>query len=141
MFPAPEVLPDMLFATVVFSGWHWLWFCAAVLGLAVALLLWNYRAAPRGPVRWACALLKTLGLVALALCLLEPLWSSQRARPGANLFAVVADNSQGLQIKDRDATKSRGEVLRDLLNPQQAHWLGALEENFDVRRYSFDARP
>src|ERR1051325_9739760 len=111
-FPFGERFLTMLSATVVFSGWHWLWFCAVALGLGLALLFWNYRAAPRGPVRWGCALLKTLGFVALALCLLEPLWSTQRAKPGSNLFAVIADNSQGLQIKDRGATKSRGEVLR-----------------------------
>ena len=47
--------------------------------------------------------------------LLEPLWSGLHARPGANIFAIVADNSQGLQIKDRGETRSRGEVLRELL--------------------------
>ena len=73
----------------------------------MALLLWNYRAAPRGGLRWLCAGLKTLGLCAIAFCLLEPLWSSQRAKPGANLFAVIADNSAGLQIKDRDETRTR----------------------------------
>src|SRR5205807_10652176 len=73
-------------------------------------------------------------------CLLGPLWSGQRARPGANLMAIVADNSMGLQIKDRGETRSRGEVLRELLNPQRAGWQGALDENFDVRRYFFDAR-
>src|SRR5215471_20105232 len=121
----------MLSATVVFSGRQWLTLAAVIIVVGLVLLFWNYRAAPRGALRWLCAALKTLGLCALAFCLLEPLWSGQRAKPGANLFVVVADNSQGLQIKDRGATRSRGDVLRDLLNPQQAHWLGALEENFD----------
>jgi uncharacterized membrane protein len=91
-------------------------------------------------LRWLCVALKTLGLCAIAFCLLEPLWSSQRAKPGANLFAVIADNSAGLQIKDRGETRTRGDFLRDLLNPQNARWLGTLEENFEVRRYFFDAR-
>ena len=130
----------MFFATLVFSGWNWLWFAIGVLAVALVLLVWNYRAAARGPLRWLCAGLKILGLCALAFCLLEPLWSSQRAKPGANLFAIVADNSQGLQIKDRGATRSRGEVLRDLLNPQNSAWLGTLDENFELRRYFFDAR-
>src|SRR5262249_7690473 len=64
----------------------------------------------------------------------------QRVQPGANLFAIVADNSEGLQIKDRGATRSRGELLRDLLNPQRSSWLGALEQNFEVRRHFFDVR-
>src|SRR5207237_5199446 len=74
------------------------------------------------------------------LCWLEPMWSGQHARPGANLFAIVADNSQGLQIKDRGETRNRGEILRELLNPRKSSWQAGLEQNFDVRRYFFDAR-
>jgi ABC-type antimicrobial peptide transport system permease subunit len=57
-------------------------------------------------------------LVSLLACLLEPLWSTQRARPGANFIAVIADNSQGLGIKDRGETKTRGQSLTNLLAPQ-----------------------
>src|SRR5229473_2463271 len=130
----------MSVATLIFSNWNLLWFAATVTGIALATLLWSYLGAPRGGVRWICVGLKMLGFAALALCLLEPLWSGQRARPGANLFAVVADNSQGLQIKDRGQTHTRGQFLRDLLDPQRAAWQATLEENFDVRRYFFDAR-
>ncbi len=130
----------MPLAVLIFSGLDWLWFAAGALVLALPLALWSYRAAPAGSVRWVCLGLKTLGFIALAFCLLEPLWSGQRARPGANLFAIVADNSQGLQIKDRGETRSRGELLRELLNPQRGDWQAALEDNFDVRRYSFAAR-
>jgi uncharacterized membrane protein len=130
----------MSFAALIFSGWNWLWLVLLASGLALGLLVWNYRSAAVGPVRWVCLGLKWLGMLALALCLLEPLWTSQRARPGANLFAIVADNSQGMQITDRGASRSRAEVLRDLLNPQGGRWQAALEENFEVRRYFFDAR-
>src|SRR5438309_10474618 len=130
----------MFLATLIFSAPGWLWFAAGALAIALILLFWSYRAAPSGALRWSCPALKTLGLAALAFCLLEPLWSGQRARPGANLFAIVADNSQGLQIKDRGAIRSRAELLRDLLNPQRAPWLGALEQNFELRRHFFDAR-
>src|SRR5256885_659376 len=133
-------LQTMSVATLIFSNWSWLWFAAVVTGLALATLLWSYLAAPRGGIRWVCVGLKMLGFAALALCLLEPLWSTQRARPGANLFAIVADNSAGLQIKDRGETRSRGEVLRELLNPQKGDWQGDLERDFDLRRYFFDAR-
>src|SRR3954447_19098552 len=130
----------MLLGTLVFASRNWLWLAAGLLGLAGLLLAWSYRGTPRGPVRWLCVALKLLGLTALALCLLEPLWSGQRARPGANLFALVADNSQGLQIKDRGESRSRGEILRDMLAVKPAGWLGAIEENFEPRRYFFDAR-
>lgn len=130
----------MSLAVLIFSGLNWLWITAGGIGVALLLLFWSYRAAPAGVVRWVCLGLKLLGLAALAFCLLEPLWSGQRARPGANLFAIVADNSQGLQIKDRGESRSRGEALRELLNPQRASWQGTLEDNFEVRRYFFDAR-
>ena len=56
---------------------------------------------PGRPGRSGCAgsasALKAAALAALALCLLEPLWFGEHVRPGANLFAVMADNSQSLQ--------------------------------------------
>lgn len=127
-------------ATIVLSNPHWLWLAILTLLLAFGLLVWSYRSAPVGWIRWPCLALKILGLAALVTCLLEPLWSGQHARPGANLFATVADNSQGLQIKDRGATRNRGEMLRDLLDPQKRDWQTRLEENFELRRYLFDAR-
>src|SRR5262249_729014 len=130
----------MLLASLLFSAWKWLWPLLALICLAALLLFWAYRSAPNPWIRWLCPLLKTLGLTALASCLLEPLWSGQRARPGANLFAIVADNSQGLQIKDRGASHTRGQVLRELLNPQRGTWLTSLDDNFELRRYFFDTR-
>ncbi len=127
-------------AALVFSGLTWLWPAAAIAGLGLLLLFWSYRAAPSGWARWACPFLKVLGFAALAWCLLEPLWSGQQARSGANLFAILADNSQSLQIADRGSPRHRGQVLQELLDPQRGRWQGTLEENFEVRRYVFDAR-
>jgi len=108
--------------------------------VATAITFWAYRTAGSPWVRWLCLALKVVGFTALAACLLEPLWSGQRARPGANLFAIVADNSQGLQIRDRGSSQTRGELLRKLLNPQQGTWQTTLDDNFELRRYLFDAR-
>src|SRR5436309_15971988 len=130
----------MSVATLIFSNWNSLWFAVAATGLALATLLWSYLRAARGGVGWVCLGLKMLGFAALGCCLLEPLWSGQRARPGSNLFAIVADNSQGLQIKDRGEIRTRGEFLRTLLDSQHANWQQTLEQNFDLRRYFFDAR-
>ncbi|HTL16734.1 MAG TPA: glutamine amidotransferase [Patescibacteria group bacterium] len=127
-------------ATLIFSGWNYVWWVALLLSLSVVALFWSYRAAPSGWPRWICPLLKAGGLLALGLCLLEPLWSGQRVKPGANLFVVVADNSQGLQIHDRGSSQSRGEALRDLLAARRGDWQEALDDNFEVRRYYFDAR-
>src|SRR5882762_7000312 len=127
--------------SLLISGRVWLWPMAIFLALALGLIIWAYRRETANPaVRGACAGLKLLGLLTLAACVLEPLWSGQRARPGANLFVILADNSQGMQIKDRGATQSRADFLRNLLNPNSAAWPGKLEENFQVRRYYFDSR-
>ncbi|MSU64903.1 MAG: hypothetical protein EXS38_02105 [Opitutus sp.] len=112
----------------------------ACVAVAMLVLAWSYRASAGQPLRWVCLLLKAVGIVALALCLLEPLWLGQRARPGVNLFAVVADNSQGLQIHDAGDARSRGDALRSLLDLQKPGWQAALAETFEVRRYLFDTR-
>jgi uncharacterized membrane protein len=127
-------------SSLTFSGWNWLWPVVVFGAVAVLVLVWSYRASAGHPLRWVCLGLKALGLTALALCLLEPLWLGQRARPGANLFAVLADNSQGLQIHDRGAPDSRGDALRKLVDPQISPWQSLLAETFDVRRYLFDTR-
>src|SRR5882672_5492421 len=126
--------------SLTFSGWNWLWPAVALLAVAAVALAWSYRAGTRSPLKWICLLLKLLGLAALAVCLLEPRWLSQRARPGANLFAVVADNSQGLQIRDRGEPRSRGEQLREIIDPRGTGWQSTLAENFELRRYLFDSR-
>jgi uncharacterized membrane protein len=130
-----------MLAALLISGREWLWPVALFLVVALAVLARAYRGASTDKVlRGVCFGLKFLGLLLLAACLLEPLWSGQRARPGSNLFVVLADNSQGMQIKDHDATQSRGEFLRGLLKPDQSAWLEKLEENFQLRRYLFDSR-
>ena len=126
--------------SLTFSGTNWLWPVVLFGAVALAVLAWSYRASAGHPLRWVCLLLKAVGITALALCLLEPLWLGQRARPGANLFAVVADNSQGLQIHDRNDPRSRGDTLRALVDPQATSWQSTLAATFDVRRYLFDTR-
>ncbi len=84
-------------------------------------------------------MLKSLGIVLLAACLAEPLLSGVRPRTGANLFAMLADNSQSLTIRDGGSARSRGEMLHDLL-ARRVPWQTRLSQDFDVRRYMFDAR-
>ena len=95
-------------STLTFSAGAWLWPALATGVVALVALAWGYRRAAGHPWRWRLAVLKALGCAALVLCLLEPTWVRQRARPGANLFAVLADNSQSLQVRDPGATRARG---------------------------------
>jgi uncharacterized membrane protein len=129
------------FATIIFSGANWLVPAIAALVALAAALVWAVRRSiTERRVRIGCGLLKLAGIAALVICLLEPLWVGQRARPGANFFAVIADNSQSLTVKDAGESQSRGEILHKLLNSDAKGWQSALEENFQVRHYTFDSR-
>jgi uncharacterized membrane protein len=132
---------DTMFqAAVLISGREWWLPAAAFVGITVALLVWSYRRAPASPgLRVTCVILKLLGLLALAACLLEPLWTAERARPGANYFVVLADNSQGMRIHDRGSSQSRGDEVKELVSGESL-WQEQLVENFQVRRYVFDSR-
>ena len=130
-----------MLASLIFSNRDWLVPVCAALGVALVFLVLGYRKSPAAlSLRVLCFTLKLLGLAALGLCLLEPMWTGERAKRGANLFVIVADNSLGMQIKDRGAERSRGELLRDLVIADKAAWQAKLDENFQVRRYVFDAR-
>ncbi len=132
---------DMFQAAVLISGRGWWLPAAGFVGIALLLLIWSYRNSPgSGGLRLTCLTLKLLGLLALAACLLEPLWTSERARPGANYFVVLADNSQGMRIHDRGDASARGDRLKQLLTTEPSAWQDSMAENFQVRRYLFDSR-
>lgn len=131
----------MVSAAIVFSSRAWLIpVLALIVGVAAALIWAGHRSEVAARIRLGCGLLKLAGALALAICLLEPLLVGQRAKPGANVFAIIADNSQSLQIKDAGQSQSRGELLRQQLTKNEGAWPSALAENFQVRRYSFDSR-
>ncbi|MDG3004347.1 glutamine amidotransferase [Paludisphaera mucosa] len=117
-------------------GW-WPW-AASLAGLALALIVWSYSRAGAGAgVRTACAILKALAFATLALILLEPLLSGLRPRRGANAFAVMADVSESLLIRDDGSEQTRGDWIRDRLR-REAPWRARLGQDFDARGYTFD---
>lgn len=82
--------------------------------------------------------LRALGIVLLLLCLLDPHWTGERPAKGANIVAVVADNSQGLQLSDVGQNESRGQILKNKLAGTEADWLAKLGEDYQTRSYRFD---
>ena len=48
----------------------------------------------RGPqrIRWTAAMLKAAAIATLLICLVEPMRTEERPRPGANLFVVLTCN-------------------------------------------------
>jgi hypothetical protein len=112
----------------------------ALLGLAAVILVaWSYWRRGRAPaIRVAAGLLKGVGILLLAVCLVDPHLTGTRPRPGSNLFLVVADNSASLTLSDRGSRQSRGQVLRERL-AEKSPWLARLGQDFDLRRYVFDS--
>ena len=127
--------------TIYLSGEEWLIPAALVLLVGLVTVLWSYHKAPTdGRIRGACIGLKTLGLMLLLICLVDPMVSSKRAKRGANLLALVADNSEGLNITDSGARLSRAEILEQTLRTEPNNWQTKLARDFEVKRYAFDSR-
>ena len=129
------------YGSIVFLSRDWLPVALGVAALVILVSLWGYGRA-RLPMRLKLAgiTLKTLGIALLCFCLLEPQWVRKKAKPGANIIAVLADNSQGMAIRDAGSTTSRAEELAKALKPEPGDWQEALDENFQIRRYAFDTR-
>lgn len=92
------------------------------------------------PFRWKWGLfsLKVLAVLLLAVCLLDPQWTSRHLKPGENLFLLLADQSASLNLNSaRDSQTSRGERFRSLLTDPESPWLIRLGQDFEVRRYRF----
>lgn len=130
-------------ATLVFTGGPWAWAGAAlaVLGAVWAIVGYRRRWGAGGRVLVPLGL-RLIALALLALCLAEPAWVGEEAEPGANIVAVLADNSSGMQVRDAGERETRAEQLTDLLTEQSggdAEWLAEMERTFSLRRFSMDA--
>lgn len=112
---------------------------ATLLALGLVVLLWSYlRSGGSLALRLSAFALKAIGILLLAACLVEPLHTGQRPRPGANLMIVVADNSRSMQLADGKGEPSRGETAKKRMDSNSA-WLTRLGQDFDVRKYAFDS--
>lgn len=72
----------MSFAALMLSGRAWLVPALVILVILSGALVWSgHRSAAAGPVRIGCGILKFAGVLALALCLLEPVWTGSEPGP------------------------------------------------------------
>ncbi len=130
----------MTLAALTFDNTAWL--PAAAVAAAVLVPLAWLALRPAGPQAGARAIglgLRTLGIALLLLCLLDPQWVSTRPKKGANLVAILADNSQSLQVADAGDPAARGDKLRAALAASPAQpWLEKIAGDFQVRPYVFD---
>jgi len=131
----------ILLGSIIVPASPWLWLAVPVFAAAVILLVWSYRRSPEISVVHRIAFcLRLLGVLVLALCLLEPLWSGRQVKSGANLFLVIADNSSGMNVRDQGMMLSRGEMLKSVFQGDKSAWLGTLADNFQLREYLFDSQ-
>lgn len=132
-------MQTVFFATFLVSRGVWLWtvVLAAFLLVPLAWLALRATGGRSAPLLLA-GLLRCLGIGLVLLCLLEPQWVSPRAKAGANALVLLADNSQGLQVTEENATTSRADGLKTLLTDLRAPWLGKLSNDFQLRTYVFD---
>ena len=129
----------MMCASIYFAAENWAWL-VVVFVLGSVILLWQgYRHYPaRGGARWLAAGLKLAALGLLALCLMEPMWSGDSPKKGANDFVVIADNSRRFAVKDEDGNRV-GEELAGLLRPisqdRDPEFLEQIAKTFRLRTY------
>lgn len=139
-------------AAIFVGGRDWVPPALGVLAVVAIVLVMSYgRLRSDRRTKLLAGLLKTVGFLLLVLCLVEPLWSTTRARPGENLFLILADNSRSLDIQGVQGS-ARGDWMRRLLassgspaslgslSADTLTWQSRLAQDFDVRRYQFDAR-
>lgn len=131
---------SLSFDSLAFGASEWL-AAACILAAAVSgLAIWSYWARSQlSGLRLLAMALKTAAVAALAFCLLEPVRRTERPRPGANVLAIVVDNSRSMEIRPPGESSSRVEKFQSQLATQTA-WQARLAQDFDVRRYAFDDR-
>ena len=131
----------MTAGSVFLARKDWLLPAGILFATAILFIAWAYaRGSGRVTVRASCAALKTLGVAALLFCLLEPMWTQERAKPGANLFVIIADNSRSMTLSDAGAGTDRGAALRNALLGEGSAWRGKLGENYKVKNHLADTR-
>ena len=129
------------YGSITYLSLDWLPVAMVVSALVILVSMWGYwRTRLPMWLKLTGITLKTLGIALLCFCLLEPQWDRKKAEPGANFIAILADNSQGMAIRDAGSTTSRAEELAKVLKPEPGDWQEALDENFQIRRYTFDTQ-
>ncbi len=129
----------MTLAALTFPGFAWAWAALAAAVVLVPLAWWSLAPAGRHSRALTAGLaLRTLGIGLLVVSLLDPQWTAPRAARGANLFAVVADNSQGLKVADPGAAATRAVLLQNKLAEGNKTWLARIADDFQLRSYVFD---
>ena len=118
---------------------------AAGLALLIFIVLILYRrttASVTLTLKTVLILLRSVALVILLLCLLQPVVTLSSARLREGYIGLLIDNSRSMSIRDTEQSRSRGEEATELLYGENG-LIEQLQKNATLRVFGFDrsARP
>lgn len=118
---------------------YWLFLTGVSVALAVlAWKSWRGNSASRNRTKFTALTFRFLGILFVLFALADFQVTGERPVKGANIVAILADNSAGLRIKDNDTILDRGETVRQYLSGRDNNWLSILKDDFQIRNYLFD---
>lgn len=129
--------------SIAFANESWKWVAILFLAGALGVLFLTYRSSHlRGGTKVAAITLKAIGLILLALVLMEPVHLSESPKTHSNDVVILADNSAGLAVPLREGATAPGEAIRRALNGESTDlpppWLAEISETFRVQPFLFD---
>lgn len=136
-------LSPLPLATIAFANESWGW-VAITLGAGSLLVLFlSYRNSPlRGGSKWFALALKAVGLVLLALALMEPVHLEEQPKKNANDLVILADNSSGLAIPLSAEEQLSSAQLKKALTTDDPtlfpDWIESLGDTFRLQTFLFD---
>ena len=141
--PLPYPVASDTLATLAFANESWMWVALVFGAASIFILTFTYRKSPlRGPQKFFAATLKLVGLILLALILMEPVILDELPRKNANEVAIVADNSSGLTVAlDANEPSPAEQLTSALVNSKTnlyPEWLTRIDDTFRLQPFLFD---
>lgn len=130
---------DSGYGDLVFANMGWMKWVALAGAVLAILTLFSYR---RSSMPWSLMslgiVLRCLGIGILLVCLLEPLGTLERPKPQANVFTILVDTSNSIDVVSQDRLPVQSQKIKALLS-DESQWQRNLSDDFRVRRYTFDS--
>lgn len=120
----------------------WMW--AVVVGIAAAILVATYASIHRQSGRkltWLLCALRAMGVAALLVAMIKPVWVSSRTTSQRPVLAVILDDSQSMSVQHTvgDLAASRYALALNWWNEDDA--ARRLRDRFDVHLYDIAGSP
>lgn len=129
-----------MIATLTIGDDDWLLPSLIIAAGGIVWLAWCYRNPWADRSRLPGFVLKVLALAATAACLVDPLWSGLRAKPGSNLLTLIVDTSQSMRLRESEHTEPRDERIAALVSSDNfRNEEQQLARDFHLRRYTLSS--